>query len=463
MIATLLTALSIAGAIPPALTAVNRVIWLDVGTSDSATCELSPARWRCDDLPESPHGIVVMIGDAGLAFECVAACGSGGGPRVRKWGRLLVLSPGGVAPNDLRDIHVAAWKPNRSVFRTAARRLIAAHDPDIEVTPVSGGAFWVAGDAVDADSFISIDGPAVGSMRVPVSAAAEGPPDAPFFVAAAIPFSLSGRVQSAALEDVPGADIQLFAPLGRTDGEPAAALTDEAAPMVLHAEMQSDASGGFTFERLAAGSYLLVATDGTMGRGSARVRSLGEPVVVRLEPPLRARGRVLRRQLPVAGARVRFMPAPDAFMKSTDPGALIAEDAVTDDSGRFALTLPRQVPGTLQAVGQDGTAARVPVAPPARARDIVVGDISLPDRRRLTIRLLATETCAMLAAGPLGTLGLTIVRGTAAGGLHWFELPEAGEWALEAECQGESVEVDPRIVAVPARGPDTTVDVRIVR
>lgn len=463
MIAALLTALSIAGAVPQALTVVNRVIWLDVRTTDSATCDLSLARWRCDGLPESPHGIVVMIGDAGLAFECFAVCGSDGGPRVRKWGRLLVLSPGGAAPGDLRDIHVAAWKAQRSVFRTSARRLIAAHDPDIEVTPVSDGAFWVAGDTAASDSFISIDGPAVGSTRVPVSAAAEGPPDAPFFVAASIPFSLSGRVQSAALEDVPGADIQLFAPLGRTDEGPAAAPTDEAAPMVLHAEMRSDASGAFTFERLAAGSYLLVAADGTLGRGSARVRALGEPVVVRLEPPLRARGRVLRRQLPVAGARVRFVPAPDAFLKSTDPGDLIAEETIADDSGGFVLTLPRQASGTLQAIGQDGTAARVPVATPARSRDIVVGDISLPDPRRLTVRLLATETCVMLAAGPLGTLGLTIVRGTAAGGLHWFELPEAGEWALEAECQGESVEMDPRIVALPARGPDTTVDVRLVR
>ncbi len=461
MITVLLAAATIVGAIPARLTA-SRVVWFDGRTGNSVTCDVALSAWRCDGLPEPPHGIVAMIGDTEVAVECIATCGQGDA-RARQWGRLMLVSPGGVAPADLRDLQVTAWRPEQSAFRTASRRVTATRDTDVDVVPVSDVAFWIAGNTVNPAAYLSVDGAAVGSVRVAVGLLAAGPPDAPFFLPASLPFSLSGRVQGASFQGIAGVDVQLFEPLVRDDVASAGTATGERPPMVLLAETRSDDDGDFAFERLAPGSYLVEAFHATAGRGSARVRSLAEPLIVRLDPPVRARGRVLQHQLPVSGARVRFVPAPEAFIKNENPIELIAPDTVTDNDGRFVLALPRVAVGNLQVVGSDGVSTRVSVSQSAGSREVLVGDITLSDPRGLRVRMLEGEACSILAAGPLGALGLTVIRGYPAGYVHWFEVPEAGEWALEAECQGQSVEVDPRIVTVPARGPDTTVDVRLVR
>lgn len=422
MIAMLLTAATITGAVPGGL-ATSRVVWFNSGTGDSITCDLAGSMWRCDGLADPQHGIVAMIADSEVAIACIGgACGSGTG-RARRWGRLVLVSPGGVAPTDLRELQVTAWKPQQSPFRIAARRLMAFRDADVDVVPISEVAFWIAGDAVNPGSYVSVEGAAIGSMRVVVGLLAAGPPDAPFFLPASIPFSLSGRVQSAALEGDAGVDVQLFEPLRRTDEAAADVSASEPPPMVLLAETRSDEEGGFPFERLAPGSYVVEATHASSGRGSARVRSLAEPLVVRLNPPVRARGRVLRDQLPIAGARVRFLPAPEAFIKIEDPSDLVAPDAATDSEGRFLMALPRLVTGHLQVVAPDGMSTRVPVSPQAGSREILIGDITLPDPRRLRVRVLEGG-CTILAAGPLGGLGLTIIRGSPAGNMHWFEVPK---------------------------------------
>lgn len=468
MIAAFAAVLTLSGVIPHELGIPSRVVWVSSEASAPGGCEVVEARrWRCD-VPQSPHGIVVMIGDGQIAYEYVADAGTGviSVPRIRQWGRMVTLMPAGTA-DDPQELEITAWRPDRSAVRPHTRRFGRIEDSTVDIIRLSQTAAWISGEESGADGFISIDGPAVGSTRVSLPALAEGTPEAPFFVSLSMPFVLTGRVQSGGLQDVAGADVELFEPLAASEGggpHPAPQKAPREAPrMILHASARSDSSGAFAFERLAPGSYLIVATENALGRGSLEVKSLADPAVVRLVAPVRARGRVLRQHRPVVGARVRFVPTPEAFMATSDPRDLIADETATGDDGRFVLPLPPQLDGAIQVIAAEGTTMRVGVTRSGASKEILVGDITLPDRRRLTVRLIDPATCTMLAAGPLGSLGLTIVRATGSGGEHWFDIPEAGEWALDAECEGVSYSVEPRSVVVPAHGPDKNVDVRIIR
>lgn len=466
MIATFAVVLALSGVVPHELGIASRVVWVSAEASAPIGCEVVEAtRWLCD-VPQSQPGVVVIIGDGQIAYVSGAGRGVDDVPRIRRWGRMVRLMPAGTA-EDLQELEITAWRPDRSEVRQHTRRFTRIEDSTVDIIRLSQAAVWISGGESDGDGFISIDGPGVGSTRVSLPALAEGPPEAPFFVSLSMPFVLTGRVQSDGLQDVAGADVELFEPLAAPEGggpPPAPQeIRREVPRMILHASARSDSSGAFAFERLAPGSYLIVATENALGRGALEVTSLAAPAVVRLVSPVRARGRVLRQHRPVVGARVRFVPTPEAFLATADPRDLIADETATGDDGRFILPLPPQLDGAIQVIAAEGTSMRVSVAGSGASKEILMGDITLPEHRRLTVRLIDPAMCTMWAVGPLGPLGLTIVRATASGGEHWFDIPEAGEWALDAECQGVSYGVEPRSVVVPEHGPDTSVDVSIIR
>jgi hypothetical protein len=257
--------------------------------------------------------------------------------------------------------------------------------------------------------------------------------------------------------------VELFEPLASVSLN--GRMPSASEPVIFRATVRSDASGAFSFDHLLPGVFLVSVIHDVAGRGDVWVKSLGEPVVVRLVAPARATGRVLKRQNPLASARVRFVPSVQAFMAAGDPRGLIVPETTTALDGGFVLTLPPEIVGVIQILGSDGTSARVPISSPTNAKEIALGDISLAERRVLAVRLLDTISCTLSAAGPLHSLGLTIVQAAAAaGGIHWFDIPEPGQWALDADCPGlSSYSLLPSIVDVPAGGPDMNVDVRIVR
>ena len=99
----------------------------------------------------------------------------------------------------------------------------------------------------------------------------------------------------------------------------------------------------------------------------------------------------------------------------------------------------------------------------ARSPEIRLGEIVFPDPRRLTVRLVDSTPCTLSAAGPIGALGLTMLRAISAGNVHWFEIPEAGRWVLNAECGARSYNVEPMMVDITTTGPDPVIDVRLVK
>src|SRR5205085_7587330 len=179
------------------------------------------------------------------------------------------------------------------------------------------------------------------------------------------------------------------------------------------------ADGGFQFHQLESAAYLVVVRDPALGRGEAWTSTAESDAVVKVIAPTRAIGRVLRRRIPVSNARVRFVPDALAWGVSVDPTEHITIDTYTDDTGRFVMGLPPKITGSLQITDTDGAAVRVPVTTTRDETEIPLGDIAVPDPIRAIVRLVNREGCSLLAAGPVGDLGLTTVRPINTSNVYW--------------------------------------------
>jgi hypothetical protein len=268
---------------------------------------------------------------------------------------------------------------------------------------------------------------------------------------------VTGHVQDQSGQDVGDTEIELFEPLAPPDPQ------DRREPvMIRRAKTRSAADGTFAFERLEAGTWLLSARHRTSGRATTVVSRLGEPIVIRLVPPTRATGRVLQKGLPLAAARVRFIPDVTAWMASVDPRDHLVEEASTAEDGRFTLPLPPEKAGMLQVIGPDGGSARVGLLGRERNGTIAVGDIAISATHRVVLRLNDGADCRMSAAGPGDRLGITVVYAVRTGMLHVFELPESGMWWMNAECSGRTYSVNPSMIATTSKGSEAPVDVQLV-
>jgi hypothetical protein len=445
-----------AGAIPPAMQAA-RVIWIGADGGDAVPCTVADNRWRCEGISRRT-GVVVIIADSTIAARITGSTGAGVDGAMHQWGRVVRITPGGVAPEDLHDLAASAWKPERSAVRPHAERLLPIEERSIQIVQLSGSTFWVAGDDAVADACVSVDGPAIGRTTRPVSALIESAPDTSVLVPACAPLSLTGRVVSSRLQPVPDAEVELFEPLRRGQ-----AKEEDSAEMVRRAATRTDADGNFAFERLTPGSYTLNAAEPLVGRGTLVISSVAEPAVVRLTPPMRATGRVLRVRSPVPGARVRFVPDPAAFAAGTDASRFIADPTVTGSDGTFTLVLPPAHDGLVQIITPAGVSIRVPVSEPAKGADIALGDIDIPEPTRIAVRLLDAASCTFSAVGPLDGLGLAIVTASQTQDLYWFDLPEAGEWALNAECDGSARQTEPATIHVGRPASVLAIDVRLAK
>jgi hypothetical protein len=462
MIPLLLLA-SIGGLVPPGIVAPSRAVWIGQDAAGAITCELQIAlRWSCEGISADAHGLVAIVGAGQLAYATREAAIAGSFV-IRRWGRSIIVQPGAISDEDFAAITMTAWSPARSRFLTQSTRLVATADSSIDVIPIAPGLFWIAGDDVDRDAFVMLQSAGMATARIPI-AMLSGNAEDPFYVTPALPRSLTGRIVTSRGDDVGDTDVELFEPTSpASDRSSTPDLL--ASTMIETGRVKSAADGSFVFDHVGVGPFLIVVTDASRGRGRLFVTSPSEPAVVHLTAPVRAIGRVLRGQSPAGGARVRFVPDAEAIMASADVRDLAAPERTTAEDGRFAFALPPVTAGMLQVVSADGASIRVPMAGRGPSGDIDFGDLVLPDSRRVAVRLDAEdEECVLSAVGPIGVLGLSIVRESQVlGRVHWLDLPEPGTWTIDADCGGQPTPVDPPAIVVAATGPDLIVDARVVR
>lgn len=452
---------SVSGVIPPGLRAPSYVTWIAAdGSQHDVGCALdTPGTWRCERVAGGARGLVVIVGVNGEVAALPAGSGGAAGSSVSgAWGRVVRLTAGGVASDDLHDIRASVWKPERPVTRALTRRFSPIPETGVALVPFAPAAVWVTGGSVDADAFLRFDGPAIATVRVALSLLTNGPPDVPVFAMAEAPSSLGGQVIDSHGQGVERVAVDLWEPLpSEPDQDP-----DHVAVWIRRATALTDAQGAFSFDRVAGSGYELAAMDGARGRATAIVKSVAEFVVLRLEPPTSATGRVLRRGLPVSSARIRFVPDALALSTSSDPTVHLSEETSTGDDGQFVLRLPLSRKGVVQVLTQDGSSVRVGLPAGPNLREMRLGDIVVPDTRHVTLRLLDPRQCELVAVGPMGEVGLTIVRAQPnPSNVYWIELPEPGTWILNVRCDDREYAVDPPTITIASDGPEDTVDVRI--
>lgn len=448
---------TISGAVPRGLIAPSEIAWVTDDESQLVTCQLSALSWSCE-APQQPRGIIVVTGANGIAYRMP----EGDDFAIRPWGRLLVVQSDATPDADPVGVSVSAWMPERSQWRTNTKRLDITQDRSIDVVRVSQRAFWVAGDETDRAGFVRLDVGQFASTRIMWNVVRDADFRVPLVITPTLAATLRGHVRSSTDSDVDGTDVELFEPL-----IPDSSASDEA---LLEAESirieaaKSDAIGDFAFDSVGAGPFVVVVTDAMRGRGTAVVRLTSSPVTIRLTPPRRARGRVLRQQAPAIGTRVRLLPDPAKFLAATDARDLATIDVITDLDGRFSLPLPPQAGGELQFVGADGGVRRVALPSGTAAGDVDLGDISLPGARRAAIRLAATGSCTLTAVGPVGGFGLrSVAESSTEGIVHWLDVPEPGSWTLNAECDGRTANIQPSMIFVADEDVPTIVDARVIR
>lgn len=438
-----------------------RVVWLSVEDDHlEVACRLvPPTAWECDDVPAGARGVTLVVGTNGEVTAISASAESIGSAITSAWGRLVWLTADSVSPDDLRDVTARAWKPDRPQMRVFTRRFAPREESGVTVIRMSRKAFWVCGASFDPDGFVRFEGPAIGTAELALTALASGAPEEPVFVRAPLPLEVGGFVVDNRNQPVDRVVVELWQALASDLDHTAGAATE----WIRRATSRSDEQGAFAFTRLADVRYELVALDPTRGRASVVVRSLSEPILLRLVPPTLVSGRVLRRHAPVVGARIRFVPDAPTFANSSDPSVNLADEAQSAEDGAFSLVLPASHAGMIQILTPAGQSLRLALPTMPGAKSIALGDIAVPDAARVTLRLLDARRCGLVAVGPLGQLGMSTVRVSATpSNVYWVELPEPGTWVLSARCGDRDYAVDPPAVTVGIDDPERALDLRIL-
>jgi len=442
----------------------GRILWLPARMApDDRRHEcvlMAAARWSCPSVPAGESGVVVISGDGAIGYVVLGPGGAAQDGRA-EWGRLVRIEPGGIAPESLGDLRISSWTIDRPASRPNTQKLDVIPDTTLQVIKVSDTSFWISGPFPSTDAFLRLDGSAVARHDTTMLTVASGPPDIPFVIDATNGVSITGRVEAQSGEPVEGAFLELFARAPAGNDGPVDEKALAKAPVVRLATVVADGEGRFEFSGLENGTYQIAATAFSRGRLARWTTTAGPPLVMTLEPPATATGRVVRQKLPAPGVTVRFVPASTAWRNSSDPSAHLTSDVITDQSGRFTLALPPQPSGDVQFMAPDGASTRVTLPALSNLSAVTLGDVALPEPIAIEVRA-DVAGCRMTAIGPAGALGFAVVPGRAASTLYQFDLPEPGQWFLDAECSGQHVSIQPPAIQVKSTSSLAFFDVRIV-
>ena len=329
----------LAGEVPRGLDVPSRVLFVPAEDRPvDAGCDVHARGWICASVAAGSRGLVVFVGQDAIAWMAVGT--DVRGASAASWGRVIQVSPGAATPADLHDLDLSPWKPDRPRLRPHTRQFMATANDGVRVVKLSRSRFWVSGrvadPVADPNAFLLLEGPAIGSQRLPTARLPDEPAEQIVYLDATLPATLQGDVQGSRGENAQGADIELMEVL---DMSPDVRVTDDT--QVIHrASTSVSADGSFQFERVTGGPFRISARHAWLGRAAVWATAAGPPVSIKLTPAPRVTGRVLRQKLPLAGARARFVPDVATWAATADPIDLVTAEAVTGDDGVFVVSVP---------------------------------------------------------------------------------------------------------------------------
>ena len=415
---------------------------------------------ECIGVPYEATGVAISEGSARLSWARAApvpATVQTVSGVAARWGRLIYLIDSARGTGD--DLVVTAWRQTPPPPGVGRPRVRVVRDSRTDILQMGPRSFWVVGLADPKDRFVEVKEDQAVRVRMDVKKLIGVAADWPYRVFLRPPVPVDGLIVDAGGAPVGGALVSLFE-LIRSGSSTGDSLGDEIVTKRWIAETTSDRSGRFRVNAPSPGMYEFLAAHPTRGRMVEERKVDGTPTTLRLRSTPRVRGRVLRDHLPLTGVAVRAVPDQLAFAQAADPVAVLAPGTVTDRYGEFDLSLPGQGSGDVVVGGGGLATARHRYAEADSLPELTdLGDIVLPAPTRLTVRLPRGD-CELVAVGPIGALGMGLVRSSfdTRESAYRLELPETGFWWLEAICDGESRTLVPSAVRIDPASTDKTVE-----
>ena len=420
--------------------------------------------WECLGVPLEEPVVLIAPAEAEVGWA-IAFAQSVTNQEVHmtraKWGRLLHVVNADLA--GAADAIVTPWREAGRMGEPDRLRIRLKPDDSVDVHPLAAGTWWIAGTEArpSQDRFLEVSSPTTSAHRVPVLDLLSHPFEQTYTVALELGAVLQGLTLAADGTAAGGALVTLFEPLP-TDDPP---HTGDTSPKRTRwiGETISDERGRFEFSGLSRQPYSLLAVHPRLGRVDKTHPGLA-PVTLRLEPTTRVVGRVWINAIPATGISVRVVPNHVDLSEATDPFSLLALPTTTDHEGRFSLGLPPQGRVELVVGGDSVPTFRRRLGSVQTRRSVTdLGDITLPPPVEVFVRLEAPG-CALQAAGPVGTFGLSRLRATyvASQAAHRFDVPEPGLWWIEATCGGSPRAVLPPIFRVAADRASQVLDAELL-
>jgi hypothetical protein len=123
--------------------------------------------------------------------------------------------------------------------------------------------------------------------------------------------------------------------------------------------------------------------------------------------------------------------------------------------------LPPKSSGDVQFIAPDGASTRVSLPALSNPSEIGLGDVALPEVIAVVLRA-DVAGCRLTAIGPAGALGFAVVPGRTTAATYQFDLPEPGEWFLDAECGGQHASLQPPSIQVKSTRSPAPFDAHVI-
>lgn len=409
--------------------------WLGVEDDPLVECQSAESGApECWFVPWESAGVMIAESDGGK-HVAIFARGMTVSSASLDSGRLLRVHAPSSSPIEARALRL-----ERSLRTGAGRLLEARPSPGVMITAVGPRAVWVSGAGDRA--FLEIRSGSAAPQRIPLAALA-GAPDTPVDVRLPPGEVVEGDVRGFA-GPADGATVIL----SRIVDEGDTRTEEEERPRERIAERVADESGRFRFDGLTRDRHELLAIHPVHGR-ALRVVSPPEYPRLVLRPRARIRGRILRNGIPVPGALVQVLPALDAVASARNPLLLASASARSGTDGRFEINAGDQGRVVVAISSEEGS-ARVDLGDTATLGEIAdLGDIRITDPPAIELIADLPRGCALHAAGPMGSAGLSIVAAVERGEARWrFSPPVSGRWFFAALCGGRELALEPAIVDI---------------
>ncbi len=456
---------TLAGKLPHGSSTPAELMWLQIDDGSSVTtipCTLmGESSWECVGVPVNASGVVVAISHDGLSFRVISRSDLDdrtAQPMDRAaWARLVSVSS---PRRDDPAVELSIWRTETS--RGFGRQL-REPDPTTGTIRLDAAHFWIYGRSTPSDRFLQIAGPGFATARLDLGEVASGPLSAPAVVQLTESTPVLGVVLTHAGDPAPGALVLVSEIVEQPPGVDPTETRRVQRRSVMDARADSD--GRFVLDGLGSQRYDLLVIHRTEGRARLSYTPDGRSLTVRLSAPRQIGGRVLWHDRPAAGIPVVLLPDPDELAASREPLDHVSLETTTGSDGRFRLSLPPA--GTTELrIGTDDTGLirrrLLPTRQMAAMTDL--GDLRLGRPIRFSAYLTGSDGCDLLAAGPMGSLGMHVVRARSGpGGAFSVVLPEPGRWFFTASCSGTEWSVEPPTMNLQAETDDISVTFNVVR